>query len=60
MTTRATEGQYRAALQMAERALMHASKKLTGPSQELAKIALAQVTGVLDIGRDEANEQVAT
>lgn len=68
MSVKATEHE---ALQAAQRALMHASKWLQGeyakgPETQGAKVqvlvndALAEVSRVLDDGRDEANEQVAT
>lgn len=56
----ATVEELRAALRQAERALMHAEKRTTGNTWVLVHDALGVVSGTLDIGRDERNEQVAT
>lgn len=71
MSTSPTDDDYRQALRVAERALMHASKWLQGeyakgPEGPGAKVqilvndARAEVSRILDVGRDEANEQIAT
>lgn len=54
-----TEADYREALYAAQRALVHASKQLR-PGCEIVDDALAEVSRVLDIGRTEENEMVAT
>jgi hypothetical protein len=59
----AGENDYRQALRLAERALMHAEKLSASPTwqvRDLIQEARAEVSRVLDIGRDEANEMVAT
>lgn len=58
----AEEHEYRHALQQAERALMHAQRCIDcSPAVgRLVKEARAEVSRVLDIGRDESNEMVLT
>lgn len=64
MPERAAEQDYRQALMQAERALMHAAKWLDEGTPStvwaLVRDARAEASRVLDIGRDEANEMVAT
>lgn len=64
---RAGLAEYRSALQQAERALMHAQKALAPTTTSdvpavmvLVSEALHEVSRVLDIGRDEANEMTLT
>lgn len=62
--TVAAESEYRAALYDAQRALMHAEKWLHRPGEQKVRTlvgnALAEVSRVLDMGRDESREQGAT
>ena len=62
---RAGESEYRSALHDAQRALMYAVKRITPEDYsisqaEVVRDALAEVNRVLDIGRDESREQIAT
>ena len=65
MSEKATEADYRTALYAAQRALMHANRWVPRSPAPIAVLdilatALKGVNNVLDIGRDEANEQTAT
>ena len=64
-TPKPTEAEYRSALYDAQRALMYAVKRITPEDYsisqaEVVREALAEVNRVLDIGRDESREQIAT
>lgn len=58
-TVTATQEELRTALYAAQRALLHASRRarLSDDQAQLVDDALAEVSRVLDIGRDEASEQ---
>ena len=67
MSDSATEADYRTALYEAQRGLMYAAKWVHGDEGSAAdqakgviEDALAEVNRVLDIGRDESREQIAT
>lgn len=60
-----SEAEYRKALYMAQGALMHAVHRITPEDYsvcqaEILTEALAEVNRVLDVGRDESHEQIAT